>query len=125
MTSIPALQIVSLSLFLNALPAFAVLAYSGFFSLTFTDIAIAGSMGFSIFLGIMSTALASILYYRLIKISGAIFSSMTTYGIPVVALMWGTIYGEKIRAVQIFGLSVILVGVYYANYMKNKEVSKK
>ena len=68
LTSIPALQIVSLSLFLNALPAFAVLAFSGFFSLTFTDIALASSMGFSIFLGIMSTALASILYYRLIKI---------------------------------------------------------
>lgn len=113
--SIPALQIVSLSLFLNALPALIVLVSSGFFSLKFTDKALAGSMGFSILLGIMSTSLASVLYYRLIKMSGAIFSSMTTYGIPFVAIIWGLIFGEKIGILQVFGLSVILIGVYYAN----------
>ena len=119
--SIPALQIVSLSLFLNSIPAMLVLVSSGYFSLQFTDKAVAGSMGFSILLGIMSTSFASVLYYRLIKMSGAIFSSMTTYGIPFVAIIWGFIYGEKIGLLQIFGLSVILIGVYYANRKKNKD----
>jgi len=51
----------------------------------------------------------------LIKRAGAVFSSMVTYGIPFVAIMWGIIYGEKIGWKQLLSLVIILAGVYIAN----------
>jgi drug/metabolite transporter (DMT)-like permease len=40
---------------------------------------------------------------------------MVTYGIPFVALFWGSLAGEVITLVQIACLVLILVGVYLAN----------
>lgn len=116
--SIPSLQIVSLALFLNAIPAFVVLLVSGFFSLNFHNQAVLNSIGFSSLLGVLSTSFASILYYRLIKTAGAVFSSMVTYGIPIVAIAWGIVYHENVGWLQICSLIIILAGVYYANRTK-------
>jgi len=66
-------------------------------------------------LGILSTALASVIFYILIKRAGAVFSSMVTYGIPVVANFWGIIYGEEVGWKQFGCLALILTGVYLAN----------
>jgi drug/metabolite transporter (DMT)-like permease len=66
-------------------------------------------------LGIGGTAIGTIIFYMLLKRAGIVFSSLVTYGIPFVALMWGIIAGENITVVQIAGLAVILVAVYIAN----------
>lgn len=66
-------------------------------------------------LGVFGTAVASILFYMLLKRAGALFSSMVTYGIPVVAVGWGLVANEPITAAEIGGLFVILAGVYLAN----------
>ena len=71
--------------------------------------------GFTFILGIMGTALASVLFYMLIKRAGIIFSSMVTYAIPVVAVMWGIFYGEVIGWKQVACLIIILSGVYITN----------
>ncbi len=118
--SIPSLQIVSLALFLNAIPAFVVLLITGFFSLNFHNHAVLSSIGFSTLLGVLSTSIASILYYRLIKTAGAVFSSMVTYGIPIVAIAWGVFYHENVGWLQIGSLTIILAGVYYANKSKKQ-----
>ncbi|MEO6404877.1 MAG: EamA family transporter, partial [Ferruginibacter sp.] len=65
---------------------------------------------------VFGTALASILFYVLIKRAGVIFSSMVTYGIPAVAIMWGIFYGEEVGIVQVLCLCIILAGVFVANY---------
>lgn len=66
-------------------------------------------------LGIFGTAIASIIFYMLVKRAGALFASMVTYGIPFVAIGWGIWGGEHVNVQQVICLSVILVGVYLAN----------
>ena len=43
---------------------------------------------------------------------------MVTYGILVVAIAWGIIYGEKVGWLQVLCLGIILSGVYIANRSK-------
>jgi len=111
---IGSLKTVAIGLSLCALPAFLVLVFTGYFS-TFTKIETIQSTGASVVLGIIGSATANILYYMLIKRAGVLFSSMVTYGIPVVAIFWGFIAHEEIGWKQILSLLVILAGVYLAN----------
>lgn len=115
LNNIPSLQIAALALFLNSIPALIVLYFTGYFNHDFTDRGILLSTGFSFVLGIFGTAIASVIFYMLIKRAGAVFSSMVTYGIPVIAIMWGIIYGEEIGWKQFVCLLILLAGVYIAN----------
>jgi drug/metabolite transporter (DMT)-like permease len=92
-----------------------ILIFTGYFSLPLTDSGILYSTGHAALLGIFGTAIASILFYILIKRAGAVFSSMVTYGIPIVANFWGMIYGEVVGWKQFACLLLILAGVYLAN----------
>ncbi len=66
-------------------------------------------------LGIAGSAFATVLFYVLIKRAGGLFASLVTYGIPVVGIVWGLVYGEEITGIQIGCLALILSGVYLAN----------
>jgi len=118
---IPSLQIVSVALCLNAIPALLALYFFGYFSLNFASREVLISSGFSILLGALGTSIANILFYVLIKKAGAVFSSMVTYGIPFVAIFWGIVYHEKTGWMQVLSLCVILAGVYIAN--RRREIS--
>jgi len=118
----PSLQIASVALTLNSIPALAVLYFTGFFEMDLGKQEILASVGYSAILGIFGTAIASILFYQLIKRAGAVFSSLVTYGIPVVAIFWGIIYGESVGPSQFASMLLILAGVYVAN-MKTRAVS--
>ncbi len=109
------IQIASVALTLNAIPALIVLYFTGYFNLPLSDSGILYSTGHAALLGILGTALASIIFYVLIKRAGAVFSSMVTYGIPIVANFWGIIYGEEVGLKQFGCLALILLGVYLAN----------
>ena len=109
------LQIAAIALTLNAIPALIVLAATGYFNLSFTDRGVLLSTGAAALLGIAGTAVASIIFYMLVKRAGAIFASMVTYGIPVVAIIWGIIYKEEVGWKQVLCLMLILSGVYVAN----------
>lgn len=113
--NIGSLQIAAVALTLNAIPALIVLGATGYFGLPLTDNAVLYSTGASAVLGIMGTAVASIIFYMLVKRAGAVFASMVTYGIPVVANFWGLIYGEEVGWKQFTCLAIILSGVYIAN----------
>jgi drug/metabolite transporter (DMT)-like permease len=112
---IPSLQIVSMALVMNAIPALVMLVFSGFFALDFNDNGVWVSIGFSCILGAIGTSVANILFYMLIKKAGVVFSSMVTYGIPFIAILWGIIYKERVGWLEVLCLSVILLGVYIAN----------
>ena len=66
-------------------------------------------------LGILSTALAVILFNRLIKYTTAIFASSVTYLIPVVAVGWGVLDGETVATTQLGYLALILGGIFLIN----------
>jgi drug/metabolite transporter (DMT)-like permease len=66
-----------------------------------------------LFLGFVSTAIALMLFYKLLKMTNPVFGSSVTYIIPVVALLWGVFDGEKIFFFYLLSLLMILVGVYF------------
>lgn len=109
------LQIASVALSLNAIPALIVLYFTGYFSLPLTNAGILYSTGHAALLGIFATAIASVIFYVLVKRAGAVFASMVTYGIPIIANFWGMIYGEEVGLKQFGCLLLILTGVYLAN----------
>lgn len=119
--NIGSIQIAAIALSLNAIPALIVLYFTGYFNLPLSDSGILYSTGHAALLGIMGTAIASILFYILIKRAGAVFSSMVTYGIPIIANIWGIIYGEEVGLKQFGCLALILMGVYLANRKVNPE----
>ena len=73
------------------------------------------SLGAIAILGVGGTALAMIIFNKLIIMSNAIFASSVTYLIPVVALLWGFLAGESINMFHIFGLVTVLMAVYLIN----------
>ena len=112
---IGSLQIAAVALVLNAIPALIILVFTGYFKLNLTNSAILYSTGQAALLGIFGTAIASVIFYMLVKRAGAVFASMVTYGIPVVANCWGLVYGEEVGWKQFACLLLILTGVYVAN----------
>lgn len=73
------------------------------------------SIGACVALGILSSAIATALYYILIKKAGGLFASLVTYAIPFVAVSWGLLFGEEISVLQVGCLGIILGGVYLVN----------
>jgi drug/metabolite transporter (DMT)-like permease len=112
---VPSLQIAALALTLNAIPATIVLAASGYFSSDFSEVEFIKANAYAALLGIAGTAIASVIFYKLIKTAGVVFASLVTYGIPFVACMWGLFLGEEIGWKQWGSLVVMLSGVYLAN----------
>lgn len=117
---IGSLQIAAVALSLNAIPALAVLASTGYFTNRF-DAHVLYSSAHAAFLGICGTAIASILFYILIKRAGAIFSSLVTYGIPIIANIWGIVYGEEVGWMQVGCLGLLLSGVFIANMQSSSK----
>ena len=102
------------------IPAIIILHYTGYFGLPFQDAVYLKATLASIVLGVIGTAIASIIFYMMVKRGGVIFASMVTYAIPFVALFWGWLAGENITVMQVICLMVILVGVYVANVEKKR-----
>lgn len=65
-----------------------------------------------VILGVVGTALANILFFKLIKISSPVFASSVTYLIPVIAFLWGLLDNESLTWVQLLGAMIVLGGVY-------------
>ena len=69
------------------------------------------AFGYIALLATMSTAVAMVLFNRLIQQSTALFASSSTYLIPIVALAWGALDGEAFNLWHFAGMVVILAGV--------------
>ena len=63
-------------------------------------------------LGILSTSIATIIFYNLIKIKDTVFASLVTYLMPIVAVSIGVIDGENINSIQLLGMVLIILGVF-------------
>lgn len=70
-------------------------------------------LGYVGILAIFGTGIAMLLQYRLLKISSALFASTVTLLMPVVAVLWGILDGEKLTLIQYFGGAVILGGLLF------------
>ncbi len=112
------LKTAAISLSTSAIPALFVLFITGYFKLPLLQKDYFISTAASAVLGIAGTAIATVLFYILIKRAGIIFSSMVTYGIPFIAIFWGFMAHENISWKQIVSLLIILAGIYIANNSK-------
>ncbi|MBL6449830.1 DMT family transporter [Fulvivirga sp. 29W222] len=80
------------------------------------------SLGAVVVLGVMGTALALILFNQLVKITSPIFASSVTYLIPIIAVLWGLLDGERLYIGHYLGLVLIILGVYLANRNKKQKI---
>ncbi len=115
MQGVGSLEMASLAFVSLLPPCLGILYFTGYFSLPLLQESYLISTGASAILGIFGTAIASVLFYMLVKRAGALFASMVTYAIPFVAIGWGIWNGELVNSIQIFCLAIILLGVYLAN----------
>lgn len=108
-------KIATVSLAIMTIPAGIVMWNQNVFSIIQYDDEARLSILIAVLLGITGSAIATALYYILIKKAGGLFASLVTYAIPVVAIFWGVLANEDITAIQIACLAMILGGVYLAN----------
>ena len=66
-------------------------------------------------LGVVGTALALIIFNKLIQIRTPVFATSVTYLVPMVAILWGFLDGETLTYLHFLGMAAILGGVYIAN----------
>lgn len=100
------------------IPVFLVLVFSGFFTSVEFNEETNSSFMYLIILSIFGTGLAKIMFNRLIQISSPVFSTSVAYLIPIVAIIWGFIDGEKVSYIQLVAGAVILIGIYVVNKSK-------
>ncbi len=113
--NIGSLNIAAFAFAFLIIPAFLILYLSGFFSLPLTNNYYMYSIGAGIILGVLGTAVASVIFYMLVKRAGIIFTSMVTYVIPFVAILWGLLYNEHVTVLDLGCLAIILSGIYTTN----------
>ena len=117
--NIPALGIVFMSFLFMFIPAFIVLFFSDFpFSDFTSNPLILESIVYIVILALFGTAVAKVMYIKLLAISTPVFSVSTTYLMPVVAIFWGLLDGEEFKLTQFIGTSIILLGVYLVTKKK-------
>jgi drug/metabolite transporter (DMT)-like permease len=101
-------------------PALIMLFFSDFFSFQkLQNPEVITSLGYVATLAFFGTAIAKVMFNRFVKMASTVFVSSVTYTLPIVALFWGTLDGEKISGYQLLSTVVILAGVFLA-HKKNK-----
>jgi drug/metabolite transporter (DMT)-like permease len=121
MHHIGSLNIASIAFAFLIIPSLVVLLFTGYFNYPLSSGPYVFSTVCSVVLGVFGTAIASIMFYMLVKRAGGLFASTVTYGIPFVAVFWGLLSGEVITLLQVGCLAIILAGVYLANKVPAKK----
>lgn len=114
------IHITTVSIAFLTIPSSIILWQQDFLALNFHNSNVAWSVIAIALFGITGTAIATGLFYILLKKGGGVFASMIIYGTPFVALFWGFIDHEKITALRIVSLLIILAGVYLASRNGNE-----
>jgi len=80
------------------------------------------NLGYIILLALGGSAISVTLFYLLMDYVDVVFASLTTYIIPIFAILWGIFDGEKITIIQALFMLLIFVGIFLVN-KKNKKIS--
>jgi drug/metabolite transporter (DMT)-like permease len=71
-------------------------------------------------LSFFGTAMAKILFNKLVQLSTPVFASSVTFVMPIVALMWGFLDGEGFSLLQGIASVIILLGVCLTHRKQQK-----
>ena len=110
-----ALSIVSGNFLLLMIPAFIVLYQTEFFSTFKATSTNLEALSYIALLAIVGTGLAKVLYNKMVHMATPVFASSVTYLIPIIAIFWGVLDGEKISLLQLLAGAIILFGIYLLN----------
>jgi drug/metabolite transporter (DMT)-like permease len=69
------------------------------------------SMIYLLLLGVVGSGLSTMVFIWMILKKGPLFAGMTTYVVPVLALLWGTVDNEKISSEQMVAIAGVLAMV--------------
>lgn len=98
------------------IPAFIVLLFTNFFSKeTFELPDFKMALLYVILLSAFGTALAKVMFNKLVQMATPVFASSVTYLMPIIAVAWGLLDGEGFSILQGLATILILIGVYFAN----------
>lgn len=122
---ISAVTITSISL-LMVFPVGVIYLFTGtdFMSIMQNEPKALESLGYVVLLGVMSTGFALTLYNKLVQITNPIFTSSVTYLIPIVAVGWGLVDGEKLNYIHYIGMVLIISGIYLVNYVRRSKPTR-
>jgi drug/metabolite transporter (DMT)-like permease len=73
------------------------------------------ALGYLVILAVMSTAVANLIFNKIIKLRSPLFAASVTYIMPLVSVGWGLLDGEQLFYGHFIGMAAILGGVYLAN----------
>ncbi len=118
LSDLDALAITTGNFLLLIVPAFFVLIFSDFFTSFKTNSVSLNSLGYITILAVVGTGVAKVLFNKIVHMSSPIFASSVTYLIPIVAVIWGIIDGEKLGVIQLLAGGIILFGVWMTNRAK-------
>lgn len=120
LSHVPSLQLSSGAITLWLIPSLIALLFTGFFSNFESNPQTWEAMGFLMILAVLGTAICGVLYFKLIQDVSPVFASTVTYLLPVVAIFWGLLDGEKFTVWYLLGALLILIGIYLIREKKKK-----
>ena len=97
------------------LPAVLVFLFSDFEFSSLEKDEVKTSIFYVFILALFGTALAKIIFNKLIKISSPVFASSVTYSMLIVSIFWGIVDGEKFSINQLTATLIIVFGVILTN----------
>jgi drug/metabolite transporter (DMT)-like permease len=111
-----ALTITVFSFFIIGLPVLLyLLLFTDFIRQISTEPPALKALGYVSILAVVGTGLALVAFNKLVKLASPVFASSVTYIIPIVAVSWGAIDGEKMSPVSYMWMAVILLGIFLVN----------
>ncbi len=111
LNDIPAVTIAAGHFSVIFIPAIIIFSFSGFNTDQMYDPITMRSIGYVLILSAFGTALAKVLFNKLVQISTAIFASSVTYSLLIVSLFWGILDGELFSINQFMATILIVMGV--------------
>ncbi len=124
MQNISAMAIATGNFVFIFIPALLLLISTGFFtSETIQNPEVQTSLGYILILAILGTAVAKVMFNKLVQISDPVFASSVTYLMPLISVMWGILDGEKFTLLQLAASLIIILGVYLANAKRKAKKS--
>ena len=96
-------------------PAVLVFLFSDFEFSSLEKDEVKTSIFYVFILALFGTALAKIIFNKLIKISSPVFASSVTYSMLIVSIFWGIVDGEKFSIYQLIATIIIVFGVILTN----------
>ncbi|MEZ4858490.1 MAG: EamA family transporter [Flavobacteriaceae bacterium] len=121
LTDISALAVTTGNFLFIFFPGLVVLYYTGFFETIFESKKMQIAAGYIVILSLFGTAISKVLFNKMIQLSSPVFASSVTYTMPVVAVLWGVVDGERFGVLQWLAAGIIFFGVYLSNRRNEKK----